>query len=432
MANLPVELLSHILTFVPFMDKMNSMTVSRSWYIAARVALKRQRGFVIGSCMGNKHFCDGILKFDYLDPLSEQSVRVSQYKAGGNTEMSSHLSDLCPGVQILCDSGCDTAVSMLLLRAYRTKLRYLQLDSSVKKLHKVGVFPVLEYLKYAKLGPNIKSVGDTFPKLKYFDVSELTDEQIVSLPDGLKGMKLYFADDKSIQKISEASARNSLQVLHIITNKFTASVKTFNFPNLKDLSIRGLEDMGNLFVSLRSSVNLIKLHISARTCVTVDNNAMLNAFAALDHLTSLNLRFIILSDPVTFWTRMVQIFAHRLQHLTFSTHFVTSDSLRLISGFAALKTLSFPFIYDQPFIFNNVPENIRSRLPFDTRNLLQFFRTPTASKAILQDVSIHMQSLGPDLQVIRDLEAELYEMKQNHRLESAEIREVGNRNSIYV
>jgi hypothetical protein len=431
--NLPAELLAHILTFCSFSDQVSAMTVSQSWHGAAQFAMKFHKGFIIGMCMGNKRFCEGIPDIGCLERLSEYSIRLSKYFPPGSTEYHSKLALLCPNVEVLCDSGCDSFVSMLLMRAYRTKLMYLQMDSNVKKIHEAGVFPVLKYLKFSGgLSKRLTNMAETFPVLEYLDGDRLTSDQLKSLPAGMKGIKLYFMEENTVERLSQSKVAATLQVLHIIAERIIDSVSGFSLPNLTDVSIRGLEDMDNLFTSLQCSKNIEKLHISARTCITVDHRSLLDTFAELNHLTSLNLRFIILEDPVSFWTRLVQLYGHKLQNLTFSSHFVTSESLNIMTGFAALQTLSLIFIYDQPFLYNNVPSEIRNRQPFTVADLLQFFRTPTASRTILRDVTVHMQSLGSDHQVIRDLESELQDMKQHHSLELAEVKEVGNRNSIFV
>ena len=433
MDKLPIDALSHILSFLSFEDQVRVMTVARDWNIAARVSLKLKTGFVVGTCMGNKPFCEGIRQVHQLDVMTEQGVRMSLYQghAQGPSWMKSKLSTLCPFVEILCDGSCDQFSTLILLHEYRTRLKYLQLDSVVKHLHTVGEFPSLHYLKCQKL-KSCSNIGETFPCLKYLDCNEMTQEQIASLPASLTGLKVYYADRNCIPTICRSAAKESLEALHIITDRATSSVDVFHLPNLKDLSIRGLEDMDGLFASLKRCRHMQKLHVSARTCITVRSEVMLDAFALLTSLTSLNLRFIILKDPTDFWSRMVQIFAHRLHHLTFSTHFVTSESLNIMTGFATLKSFVLTFIYDQPFLFNNVPVRIRNRAPFDVKDLLAFFRAPTASEATLVDIAIHMQSLGSDKQVIHELEAALQSLKQRHCLESAEVKELGNRNSIYI
>ena len=435
MERLPLEILSHVLSFLKFEELIRVARVARTWRAAALVALRSKKGFVIGSCLGNKPFCDGIPRVGQLDVVSEHAIRLSlfQVRRRRRSHLKSRLSLLCPNVSVLCDDCCDTSLTRVLLRDFSASLVYLQLDSYAWKLSEDPRFPVLQYLKCHRLSqPESLDLERVFPVLRYLDCQALTAGQVASLPSGLRGLKVLDASGECLQQISHSRVRDSLQALHVITDRGTASVESFCFAKLEDVSVRGLEQLGCLFRSLKHSRHLSRLHVSARTCVSVRIEVLLSTFEALTNLTSLNLRFLVLSDPVSFWTRMVQVFAHRLQHLTFSTHFVTSDSLRLMTGFAVLKTLSFPFVYEQPFLFNNVPASIRSRRPFNAQDLLAFLRSPTASRATLEDVSIQMQSLGSDMQVIRDLETELSDMKRNQRLLSAEVREQFNRNSIYV
>ena len=428
-----MEVLAHIASFLSFYEKARLIRVSRLLQNATRFALQKQKGFVIDMCAGNKLFCDQIPQIGSLDTITERSVRKSIHVAhvNGKDMVKSKLSTLCPNVQILCDSCCDQYITLILLREYKSKVLHLQLDSYVSGFETVGPFPALKYLKYCGKS-RFKNMGHTFPRLQFLDCMHLMPEQMRTLPHGLIGVKIFDAGVDCMKMISESPAKETIEVFHVITNRATDSLSNFSFPKLNNCSVRGLERLDNLFSSLRTCKNLTKLEVACRNCVTAENDTLLNALARLPNLTCLNLRFIVSKDPVQFWSRMVEIFASRLQHLTFSTHFITSECIRLMAGLRVLQTLNLTFVYNEPFLYNNVPEEIRNREPFTAVDLLAFFREPTASKHTLRDITVQMKSLGRDMDVINGLEEELQDMKLNHSLQSGEIREIGNRNSILL
>lgn len=428
-----MEVVAHIISFLSFHEKARVMRVSRVWHSAAKFALQKQKGFVVDVCAGNKLFCDQIPQIGWLDTITERSVRRSIHVAEvrGKEKVKSKLSTLCPNIKILCDSCCDQYITLVLLREFKSKLVHLQLDSYVSGFEMVTPFPNLKYLKYGGKS-RFKNMGQTFPALQFLDCLSLMTEQMITLPHGLMGIKIFNAAEDCMKMISESPAKETIEVFHVITNRATDSLSKFSFPKLNNCSVRGLERLENLFSSLWTCKNLTKLEVACRNCVTVENDTLLKAFERLPTLTSLSLRFIVSVDPVQFWTRMVEIFASRLQHLTFSTHFITSECIRLMAGLRALETLNLTFVYNEPFLYNNVPEEIRNREPFTAVDLLAFFREPTASKHTLRDITVQMKSLGRDMDVINSLGEELWDMKLNHSLQSGEIREIGNRNSILI